>query len=48
MVMGYVSSLLACLLERSVSMDGNPRVYQKRSQLANEMAASESWGPKYP
>ena len=42
MVMGYVRSLLACLRERSVSIDGYPRVYQKRSQFENEMAASES------
>lgn len=41
-VMGYVSSLLACRLARSVSMDGKFRVYQKTSQFANEIAASES------
>ena len=41
-VMGYVSSLLACLLARSVSIDGKFRVYQKTSQFENEMAASES------
>ena len=40
--MGYVSSLLACLLARSVSIDGKFRVYQKTSQFENEMAASES------
>lgn len=46
MVSGYVSSLLACLRERSVSMEGNPRVYQNTSQLANEMADSASCLPR--
>ena len=45
MVIGYVRILLACLRDRSVSMDENSLVYQKTSQFANEMAASESWGP---
>ena len=45
MVMGYVRSLLACLLERSASMDGKPRVYQKTSQFAKEMASSYPCGP---
>lgn len=45
MVMGYVKSLLACLRDRSVSMEGNPRVYQNKSQFANETASSVDWGP---
>ena len=44
-VMGYVSSLLACLRDRSVSMDGKLRVYQNTSQLEKDMAASVSCGP---
>jgi hypothetical protein len=43
--MGKVSNLLACRRERSVSIDGNPRVYQKTSQLANDMASSYACGP---
>lgn len=42
MVIGYVRILLACLRDRSVSMDGNSRVYQNTSQFANEIAASVS------
>jgi hypothetical protein len=45
MVRGYVSSLLACLRDRSVSIDGKLRVYQNTSQLEKEMAASVSCRP---
>lgn len=44
-VMGYVSSLLACLRERSVSTDGNPLVYQKTSQFESEIASSSPCSP---
>ena len=45
MVIGYVKILLACLRDLSASIEGNSLVYQKTSQFANEMAASESCGP---
>lgn len=46
MVIGNVRSLLACRRARSVSIDGNPRVYQNTSQFAKEIASSKPWGPK--
>lgn len=45
MVIGYVSSLLACLRDRSVSIEEKFRVYQNTSQLEKDMAASVSCGP---
>src|SRR5216684_924027 len=44
-VMGYVSNLLACLRDRSISIDGKSRVYQNTSQFEKDMAASVSCGP---
>jgi hypothetical protein len=43
--MGYVSNLLACLRDRSISIDGKLRVYQNTSQFEKDMAASVSCGP---
>lgn len=45
MVMGYVSNLLACLRDRSVSIEGKLRVYQNTSQFEKDMEASVSCGP---
>ena len=45
MVIGYVKSLLECRRDRSVFIEGNPRVYQNTSQFANETAVSTSCGP---
>jgi len=48
MVIGYVNSLLECRRDRSVFIEGNPRVYQNTSQFANEIAVSTSCGPVIP
>jgi hypothetical protein len=45
-VMGYVSNLLACLRDRSVSIEGKLRVYQNTSQFEKDMEASVSCGPR--
>jgi hypothetical protein len=46
MVMGYVRSLLACLRDRSLSIDGKFRVYQNTSQFAKDTASSKPWAPE--
>lgn len=48
MVIGYVNSLLECRRDRSVFIEGYPRVYQNTSQFANEIAVSTSCGPVIP
>jgi len=48
MVVGYVNSLLECRRDRSVFIDGYPRVYQNTSQFANEIDVSTSCGPVTP
>lgn len=48
MLIGYVNNLLECRRDLSVFIEGNPRVYQNTSQLANEIVVSTSCGPTLP
>jgi len=43
---GYVRSLLKCRRALSVSIEGNPLVYQKMSQFASETVSPYGMGPE--